>query len=102
MELFFMMTAMLALLGPIAVGRVRCIRITPRLLERVACIGPTVSRTKRAALGGCNTWSDAGAFSAQLCWATLQTYAKPALRRLRCDLRWNPDMRSWKKASVGW
>jgi hypothetical protein len=35
MELFFMMTAMLALLGPIAVGRVRCIRIAPRLLDLV-------------------------------------------------------------------
>ncbi|MDQ2988255.1 MAG: hypothetical protein M3R60_04050 [Pseudomonadota bacterium] len=35
MELFFMMTAMLALLGPIALGRVRCIRIAPRLLDLV-------------------------------------------------------------------
>jgi hypothetical protein len=35
MELFFMMTAMLALLGPIAVGRVRCIRIAPRLFDLV-------------------------------------------------------------------
>jgi hypothetical protein len=31
MELFFMMTAMLALLGPIAAGRIRCIHFTPRL-----------------------------------------------------------------------
>lgn len=30
MELFFMMTAMLALIVPIAVGRVRCILIVPR------------------------------------------------------------------------
>jgi hypothetical protein len=33
MEAFFMMTAMLALLGPMAIGRVRCIRITGRLPE---------------------------------------------------------------------
>lgn len=31
MELFFMLTAMLALIGPIVAGRVRCILITPRL-----------------------------------------------------------------------
>lgn len=49
MELFFMMTAMLALLGPIAVGRVRCIRITPRLLDLVNCILPTASHSESGA-----------------------------------------------------
>jgi hypothetical protein len=43
MELFFMMTAMLALLGPIALGRVRCIRIAPRLLDLVNRLLPTAS-----------------------------------------------------------
>ena len=33
MELFFMLSAMLALIVPIAIGRVRCIRMTPRLLH---------------------------------------------------------------------
>jgi hypothetical protein len=33
MEAFFMMTAMITLLGPIAVGRVRCIGIAARLPE---------------------------------------------------------------------
>lgn len=45
MELFFMMTAMLALLGPIAVGRVRCIRIAPRLLDLVKCILQTATHS---------------------------------------------------------
>lgn len=49
MELFFMMTGMLALLGPIAVGRARCIRITPRLLDRVNCILPTASHAESGA-----------------------------------------------------
>jgi hypothetical protein len=33
MEAFFMMTAMITLLGPIALGRVRCIGIAARLPE---------------------------------------------------------------------
>lgn len=45
MELFFMMTAMLALLGPIALGRVRCIRIAPRLLDLVNRLLPTASHS---------------------------------------------------------
>ena len=61
MELFFMMTAMLALLGPIALGRMRCIRIAPRLLVLVADILPTISRTNHATLS-------AGVFAGQLCW----------------------------------
>lgn len=47
MELFFMMTAMLALLGPIAAGRVRCMRIAPRLLDLVNCILATVSHPEK-------------------------------------------------------
>ena len=38
-----MMTAMLALLGPIAVGRVRCIRVTPRLRNLVNSMVPMAS-----------------------------------------------------------
>lgn len=49
MELFFMMTAMLALLGPIALGRVRCIRIAPRLLDLVNRILPTASHSGNGA-----------------------------------------------------
>ena len=95
MELFFMMTAMLALLGPIAVGRVRCIRIAPRLLDLVADLLPTVSRTNRAAL-------DAGVLPGQICWATLHVNATAALRRLRCDLRWDAGVRTSARTSLGW
>lgn len=45
MELFFMMTAMLALIVPIAVGRARCIVITPRLLYLFKSILSTISET---------------------------------------------------------
>lgn len=47
MELFFMMTAMLTLLGPIAVGRVRCIGITPRLLDPVQVRQPAVASASK-------------------------------------------------------
>ncbi len=40
MELIFMMTAMLALLGPIVAGRLRCIRIAPPLLVLVDSLVP--------------------------------------------------------------
>lgn len=49
MELFFMMTAMLALLGPIALGRVRCIRIAPRLFDQVNRLIPTASHSDNVA-----------------------------------------------------
>ena len=43
MELFFMMTAMLTLIVPIAVGRVRCVLITPRLRNLFRCMRPIMS-----------------------------------------------------------
>lgn len=95
MELFFMMTAMLALLGPIAVGRVRCIRFAPRLLALAANIMPTVSRTSHGT-------HDAGALPGRICWATLHTYATAALRRLQCKLRWDNGIRSSVRSSLGW
>jgi hypothetical protein len=54
LELLFMLTAMLALLGPIAVGRVRCIRVTPRLLELVTYFVPmqTMQAATAASAGG--------------------------------------------------
>ena len=48
MEYFCMMTAMLALLGPIAVGRVRCIRITPRLFALLSYVLPTAAERARS------------------------------------------------------
>jgi hypothetical protein len=95
MELFFMMTAMLALLGPIAVGRVRCIRIAPRMLQLAAKIIASVSRVNRASF-------DAGVLPGQICWATLHVNATASLRRLQCDLRWNAGVRSSVKASSAW
>ena len=48
MEYFCMMTAMLALLGPIAVGRVRCIRVTPRLFTLLSYVLPTAAQRARS------------------------------------------------------
>lgn len=81
MELFFMMTAMLALLGPIAVGRVRCIRIAP---------GPD-----RSAL-------DAGVLPGQICSATLHVCATTALRRQQFNLRSNAAVRSSVRTASDW
>ena len=46
MEMFFMLSAMLALIVPIVIGRVRCIRVTPRLLQLYKCIVPSASLGK--------------------------------------------------------
>lgn len=83
MELFFMMTAMLALLGPIAVGRVRCICI------RIAM------RPDRSAL-------DAGVLPGQICSATLHVCATAALRRQQFNLRSNAAVRSSVRTASDW
>lgn len=49
MELFFMLTAMLALIGPIVAGRVRCILMTPRhLFKRMLSSMPLDQRSPEA------------------------------------------------------
>ena len=74
MQLFFMMSAILALLVPIAVGRVRRILITPRLLDLFKRILPTMSATERDALEAGTTWWDADLFSGKPDWAKLLAY----------------------------
>jgi hypothetical protein len=95
MELFFMMTGMLALLGPIAIGRVRCIRITPRRFALVANLRPTLSRINRAALG-------AGVLAGQIFRATLHVCATAPLRRQQCALRSNARVRSSVRTASAW
>ncbi len=75
MELFFMMTAMLALLGPIALGRVRCIRVTPRLRGLACYIFPVRSHAQRSASNFANMALDARKYSARLNWILLFAHA---------------------------
>jgi hypothetical protein len=102
MELFFMMTAMLALLGPIAVGRVRCIRISPRLLALVKSIHPTVPHGEGASRRAGNKPSDGGMFSGNLAWAALLVYAKQVLRRQQRDFLGYARVHSSVTAWLGW
>jgi hypothetical protein len=82
MELFFMMTAMLALLGPIALGRVRCIRVTPRLRGLACYIFPVRSHARNGAFNFGEMALDARKYSVKLNWTALITHAihAPAFR----------------------
>jgi hypothetical protein len=72
MELFFMLTATLALIVPIAIGRIRCVRISPRLLHLFKCVLPPVALRARPLSTGAQgllsdkpgRWPKHGAFSA--------------------------------------
>ncbi|WP_426173311.1 hypothetical protein [Massilia sp. TWR1-2-2] len=75
MELFFMMTAMLALLGPIALGRVRCIRVTPRLRGLACYIFPVRSRVQSGTFNFADMALDARKYSAKLNWTALFAHA---------------------------
>jgi hypothetical protein len=102
MELFFMMTAMLALLGPIAVGRVRCIRISPRLLDLVKSIRLTAPEGEVVSHRAGKKPSDAGMFSGNLCWAALLVCAKQVLRRQQRDFLGYARVHSSVAAWLGW
>jgi hypothetical protein len=75
MELFFMMSAMLALLGPIALGRVRCIRVTPRLRGLACYIFPVRSHVQSGTFNFADMALDARKYSAKLNWTALFTHA---------------------------
>jgi hypothetical protein len=75
MELFFMMTAMLALLGPIALGRVRCIRVTPRLRGLACYILPVRSHVQSGTFNFADMALNARKYSAKLNWIALLTHA---------------------------
>ncbi|MET0858824.1 MAG: hypothetical protein ABWY27_18910 [Telluria sp.] len=78
MELFFMMTAMLALLGPIALGRVRCIRVTPRLRGLACYIVPVRSRAQSVTFNFAAMALDARKYSVKLNWTALFAHAMHA------------------------
>jgi hypothetical protein len=75
MELFFMMTAMLALLGPIALGRVRCIRVTPRLRGLACYIFPVRSHAQSGTFNFPGMALDARKYSAKLNCTALFAHA---------------------------
>jgi hypothetical protein len=104
MEAFFMMTAMLALLGPMVVGRLRCIDITARLLELdlVKSILATVAASATVALVAGNTSTDAGRASGKPGSATLPARAERALRRQQSALRRYAEALWPVKARVNW
>jgi hypothetical protein len=81
MEAFFMMTAMITLLGPIAVGRVRCIDITARLLELDLVKSLLACESAPAAPVAGNASSTARLSSAKPGSAALPAHATPAPRR---------------------
>lgn len=57
MELFLMLSATLALIVPIVIGRVHCIRITPRLLQLYKCIAPSASLGEGSFEAGFFSWA---------------------------------------------
>lgn len=77
MELFFMMTAMLALLGPIALGRVRCIRFAPRLFDLV---DRNLSAASHPVIGA---WLPRGRAHVVISGSTPRTNREPANQRQR-------------------
>jgi acyl-CoA dehydrogenase len=79
MQLFFLMSAILGLIVPVAVGSVRRILVTPRLLDLFKRILPTMSDTERVALEAGTTWWDADLFSGKPDWSKLLAYARPSL-----------------------
>jgi acyl-CoA dehydrogenase len=77
MPLFLLIV--LVLIAPLAVGSVRRLLLTPRLLDLFKRILPSMSATERDALEAGTTWWDADLFSGQPDWSKLLAYARPAL-----------------------
>ncbi|MDO8439124.1 MAG: acyl-CoA dehydrogenase [Telluria sp.] len=79
MQFISLIVAILGLAVPIAVGPVRRILITPRLLDLFKRILPGMSDTERVALEAGTTWWDADLFSGKPDWSKLLAYGKPSL-----------------------
>lgn len=104
MEAFFMMTAMIALLGPMAIGRVRCISVTARLPRLqflvLASILPGVFRAVSVALAAGKLSSDADQICARPGSAALPARGTTALRLRQSAVRRYADAKSLVKAWV--
>lgn len=79
MELFFMMTAMLALLVPIIVGRLRRALLAPRLSDLFNPIAPTLSAPERVAIVAGAMRLDADLFPGKPAWSKLPAYRRRSL-----------------------
>jgi len=85
MQLLTLIIAILGLVVPIAVGRVRRYLVTPHLLDLFKRILPRMSDTERVALEAGTTWWDADLFSGKPDWSKLLGYGKSALSREERD-----------------
>lgn len=79
MQPILTITTMLGLIAPLAIGQLRRILITPRLLELFKRILPTMSATERDALEAGTTWWDADLFSGKPDWSKLLASATPSV-----------------------
>jgi acyl-CoA dehydrogenase len=79
MQLVYLMLAVLGLIAPLAVDRLRHILITPHLLDLFKRILPSMSDTERVALEAGTTWWDADLFSGKPDWQKLLDCPKGSL-----------------------
>jgi len=78
-QLIITLMAVCGMMAPVAIGRLRRILITPRLLDLFKRILPAMSATERDALEAGTTWWDADLFTGKPKWSKLLAYGPPTL-----------------------
>jgi acyl-CoA dehydrogenase len=78
-QLIITLMAVCGMMAPVAIGRLRRILITPRLLDLFKRILPVMSNTERDALEAGTTWWDADLFTGKPKWSKLLAYGPPRL-----------------------
>lgn len=78
-QLIITLMAVCGMMAPVAIGRLRRLLITPRLLDLFKRILPAMSETERDALEAGTTWWDADLFTGKPKWAKLLAYGQPGL-----------------------
>jgi hypothetical protein len=71
-QLIITMMAVFGMMAPVAIGRLRRILITPRLLALCKRMLPLMSSTERDALDAVTTWWDAALFTGKPRWSKLR------------------------------